>query len=148
MKQILHVRVAALLTLLLLGAQALAIDTEAAFDDPALQARYDHLIREFRCLQCQNEAIADSNAELAVDLRRDIREMVAVGKTDAEIREFLTQRYGDFVLYRPPLKPSTWLLWSAPALLLLLGGWGVATFVRRRRADLETDTWDPKAGPS
>ena len=74
--------------------------------------------------------------------------MVGAGKTDAEIREFLTQRYGDFVLYRPPVKPTTWLLWSAPALLLLLGGWGAATFVRRRRADLETDTWDSGAGPS
>jgi cytochrome c-type biogenesis protein CcmH len=136
------------LVLLMLAAMTHAIDTGVAFDDPALQARYEHLIREFRCLQCQNETIADSNAQLAGDLRREIRAMVANGRTDAEIREFLTQRYGDFVLYKPPLKPTTWLLWSAPVLLLLLGGWGAASFVRRRRADLETDTWDSGAGPS
>jgi cytochrome c-type biogenesis protein CcmH len=148
LKNRLPARIGALLVLLVLGARAFAIDTEVAFDDAALQARYEHLIREFRCLQCQNETIADSNAELARDLRREIRDMIGAGKTDNEIREFLTQRYGDFVLYRPPVKPTTWLLWSAPALLLLLGGWGAATFVRRRRADLETDTWDSGTGPS
>ena len=137
-----------LIVTLLLCAHAFAIDTEPAFDDPALQARYEHLIREFRCLQCQNETIADSNAHLAADLRREIREMIAAGKSDEEIRDFLTQRYGDFVLYRPPVQPTTWLLWSAPVLLLLIGGWAAARFVRRRRAELETDTWDSGAGPT
>jgi cytochrome c-type biogenesis protein CcmH len=127
---------------------ALAIDTEPRFEDAALQARYEHLIREFRCLQCQNETIADSNAELAADLRREIRGMVASGSSDGEIRDFLTQRYGDFVLYRPPVQPTTYLLWAAPALLLLIGGWAAARFVRRRRADLETDPWDSGAGPA
>jgi cytochrome c-type biogenesis protein CcmH len=137
-----------LIVIVVLCAQALAIDTEPALDDPALQSRYEHLIREFRCVQCQNETIADSNANLAADLRREIRGMIAAGKSDDEIREFLTQRYGDFVLYRPPVQPTTWLLWSAPALLLVIGGWAAARFIRRRRADLETDTWDPGAGPT
>ena len=74
---------------------------ERAFDDPALQARYENITRELRCLVCQNETIADSNATLARDLRREVREMIAAGKTDDEIRDFMIARYGDFVLYRP-----------------------------------------------
>ena len=109
-----------------------AIDVER-LDDPALQQRYERLTRELRCLVCQNETIADSNATLAADLRREVRDMLVAGKSDAEIRTFLTERYGDFVLYRPPLAPRTWLLWAAPA-LLLLGGAGIAALVIVRRA--------------
>ena len=111
---------------------AQAIDVER-LDDPALQQRYERLTRELRCLVCQNETIADSNATLAADLRREVRDMLVAGKSDAEIRTFLTERYGDFVLYRPPLAPRTWLLWAAPA-LLLLGGAGIAALVIVRRA--------------
>lgn len=109
-----------------------AIDVEK-LDDPVLQERYERLTHELRCLVCQNETIADSNASLAVDLRREVRQMMKEGKSDAEIRTFLTERYGDFVLYRPPVTPRTWLLWAAPALLLLAGAL-VAIVVIRRRA--------------
>ena len=127
---------------------ALAIDTERAFDDPALQGRYETIIRELRCLVCQNETIADSNADLAADLRREIREMIAAGKSDDEIRDFMTERYGDFVLYRPPLSAKTLLLWTAPVLLLAIGGFAAARFIRRRRAEVDSDPWDPQAGPT
>ena len=97
---------------------------------------------------CQNETIADSNADLAADLRREIREMIAAGKSDDEIRDFMTERYGDFVLYRPPLSAKTWLLWTAPVLLLAIGGFAAARFIRRRRAEVDSDPWDPQAGPT
>ena len=109
-----------------------AIDVER-LDDPALQQRYERLTRELRCLVCQNETIADSNATLAADLRREVRDMMVAGNSDVEIRTFLTERYGDFVLYRPPIAPRTWLLWAAPA-LLLLGGAGIAALVIVRRS--------------
>jgi len=125
-------RLAGLLAAILLIGSALAIDVER-FDDPALQQRYERLTRELRCLVCQNETIADSNATLAADLRREVREMMRSGKSDVEIRAFLTERYGDFVLYRPPVTPRTWLLWAAPV-LLLLGGASIAAFVILRRA--------------
>lgn len=117
----------------LLSALVFAVDSGRAFEDPVLQERYEHLIADLRCLVCQNQSIADSNAMLAADLRREVRDMMAAGRTDDEIRAFMTERYGDFVLYRPPVRPRTWLLWSAPA-LLLLGGIGVATMVILRRA--------------
>lgn len=125
-------RFAVLIGGLLLAAQALAIDTGGAFEDPAEQERYERLIRDLRCLVCQNQSIADSNATLASDLRREVRELMIAGQSDDQIRVFMTDRYGDFVLYRPPVRPRTWLLWSAPA-LLLLGGIGIAAFVVLRR---------------
>lgn len=124
--------------LLLASGPSLAIDTEEPFDDPALQARYDQLIEEFRCLVCQNQAIADSNATLAADLRREIHRMLSEGMSDAEITTFLVERYGDFVLYRPPVKPSTWLLWAAPLLFIGIGAL-TAFFILRRRALLVTE---------
>lgn len=120
-----------LVAILFLGT-AHAIDAEK-LDDPVLQQRYERLTHELRCLVCQNETIADSNATLAADLRREVRQLMKAGKSDVEIRAFLTERYGDFVLYRPPVTPRTWLLWAAPA-LLLLGGALVAIVVIRRRA--------------
>jgi len=119
--------------MLVLAAPVLAIDAERAFDDPAMQERYENLTRELRCLVCQNQTIADSNATLAQDLRREVRELMQEGKTDGEIHEFLTARYGDFVLYNPPVKPRTYLLWAAPV-LLLAGGLGAAAMVIVRRA--------------
>ena len=123
-----------LVALVLLSAGALAIDTEAAFPDPALQARYEHMIRELRCVQCQNQSIADSPVGLAADLRRQVKEMIAAGKTDADIKRFMTDRYGDFVLYDPPLRARTYLLWAAPVLLVLLTV-GVAARVILRRGN-------------
>ena len=125
-------RAALLIASFLVAGSALAIDAER-LDDPALQDRYEKLLHELRCLVCQNETIADSNATLAADLRTELREMIKAGKTDAEIRAFLTERYGDFVLYMPPVTPRTWLLWAAPA-LLLFGGAAVAAMVVVRRA--------------
>lgn len=115
-----------------------AVDSGQRFEDPAEQARYERLIRDLRCLVCQNESIADSNAPLASDLRREVHGLIAMGRSDAEIRTFLTDRYGDFVLYRPPLRPRTWLLWSAP-ILFLLGGLGLVGVIVARRARAARD---------
>jgi cytochrome c-type biogenesis protein CcmH len=138
---------AALVSLLVAAAvPAYAIDTERAFDDPALQARYEHIGRELRCLVCQNQTIADSNATLAQDLRREVREMIAAGKTDDEIRTFMVDRYGDFVLYKPRLTPVNYLLWAAPVLLLLLGTFLGLRIIRKQAAQADTD--GPEAGQS
>ena len=138
---------AALLALLCAAAvPALAIDYERAFDDPAMQARYEHINRELRCLVCQNQTIADSNATLAQDLRREVREMLAAGKSDDEIRTFMIERYGDFVLYRPRMTPVNYLLWAAPVLLLLLGTFLGLRFIRKHAAQADADS--PEAGQS
>ncbi|HSO05939.1 MAG TPA: cytochrome c-type biogenesis protein [Pelomicrobium sp.] len=113
---------------------ALAIDTDKAFDDPALQARYEHIIEEVRCLKCQNQSIKDSNAFLAGDLRREIRRMLTEGKTDDEIYDFLVARYGEFALYRPRMSGKTLVLWLAPIALLLAGGLVLVNILRRRMA--------------
>jgi cytochrome c-type biogenesis protein CcmH len=104
--------------LLLAGAGATQAEAPAQFTDPVLAARYEALTRELRCLVCQNQTIADSNATLAVDLRREVREQLERGASDAEIVAFMTARYGDYVLYRPPLTATTVLLWAGPFLLL------------------------------
>jgi cytochrome c-type biogenesis protein CcmH len=117
---------------LLTATAALAIDTEQAFDDPAMNQRYRALIREVRCLVCQNETIADSNAPLAADLRREIRNLMAEGATDREITAFLVARYGDFVLFRPPVQPNTWALWGAPFILLAIGAFVFIRILRSR----------------
>jgi cytochrome c-type biogenesis protein CcmH len=138
---------ATLLALLCAAAvPALAIDYERAFDDPAMQARYEHINRELRCLVCQNQTIADSNATLAQDLRREVREMLAAGKSDDEIRTFMIERYGDFVLYRPRMTPVNYLLWAAPVLLLLLGTFLGLRFIRKQAAQVNDDS--PEAGKS
>lgn len=126
----------------------LAIDTERAFDDPAQQARYEKLARELRCVTCRSQSIADSNVELAADLRRQIRELMAAGKSDQEIMQYMTDRYGDYVLYKPPLAARTVLLWAAP-MLLVLGGAIAAIVVIRRKTQLpEDDPADPGLGVS
>ena len=99
----------------------------------AVQARWDHIAAELRCLVCQNESLASSNAELAVDLRRELRSLIEQGQSDADIRSFLVSRYGDFVLYKPEVKPVTWLLWFGP-FVLLLGALAVALRLMRRKA--------------
>ena len=113
---------------------AMAIDTDKAFDDPELQARYEHIIEEVRCLKCQNQSIKDSNAFLAGDLRREIRRMLTEGKSDDEIYDFLVARYGEFALYRPRMSGKTLVLWIAPILLLLAGGFVLVNILRRRMA--------------
>ncbi|AMN47032.1 cytochrome C [Steroidobacter denitrificans] len=127
---------------------AYAIDEAPAFQDPALQARYERLARELRCLVCRSETIADSNAPLATDLRRQLRELMAAGQSDLQILQYMTDRYGDYVLYKPPLVPRTWLLWGAP-FLLLFGGAAAAVAVIVRKSRLpDTDPSDPGLGAS
>jgi len=133
---------------LIAAGSALAIDAERAFDDPVLQDRYERINRELRCLVCQNQTIADSNATLAGDLRREVRELIAAGKTDDEIREFMIERYGDFVLYRPRMTATNFLLWAAPVLLLVIGGLAVVRVVRRRSQETDIDPAGPEAGSS
>ncbi len=111
---------------------ATAIDTGAAFEDPELQARYEKIISEVRCLKCQNQTIKDSNAFLAGDLRREIRRLMTEGKTDEEIFDFLVQRYGDFALYRPRMSGITLWLWIAPGAFVLIGGFVVVRIIRKR----------------
>jgi len=119
--------------LLMLGAAAAMASSEPLqFDTPEQEARYLHLTRELRCLVCQNQNLADSDAPLAQDLRSEIHEMLSAGRSDEEIKTFLVDRYGDFVLYRPPLSGNTLLLWLFPALLLLGGAVAVFIAVRKR----------------
>ncbi len=115
--------------------QAQAIDIGHEFDDPELQARYDQLIEEVRCLKCQNQSIKDSNAFLASDLRREIRRLLVEGKTNDEIYDVLVARYGDFALYRPRTTGRTAILWYVPAIFLVLGAF-MAWRVIARRASL------------
>jgi cytochrome c-type biogenesis protein CcmH len=110
-----------------------AADATPTEQDPVSQARAVKLESELRCLVCQNQTIAESNAELAVDLRRQVREQIAAGRSDREIIDYMTARYGDFVLYRPPFKGTTLLLWAGPAVLLVLGAWLLLRIVRDRR---------------
>lgn len=123
-----------ILATVLLATSAWAIDTDRAFEDDALQARYEEIIEEVRCLKCQNQSIKDSNAFLAADLRREIRRMLSEGMTNEEIYAFLVERYGEFALYRPPASGKTLVLWLAPAALLLAGGLLLANILRRRTA--------------
>jgi cytochrome c-type biogenesis protein CcmH len=111
---------------------ALAIDQDKRFDDPEMQARYEKLISEVRCLQCQNQSIKDSNVTLAADLRREIARMIQEGQTDEEIADFLVTRYGEFALYRPRVTGKTLTLWLAPFLLVILGGVALVRVVRHR----------------
>jgi cytochrome c-type biogenesis protein CcmH len=108
------------------------LDAHGQLQDPALQARFESIAKELRCLQCQNESIADSNADLARDLRRQVREMLVAGKSDDAIFSFMTDRYGEFVRFAPPLSPKTALIWGAPFFMLLLGGLIIYRVVRQR----------------
>ena len=115
------------------------INEAATAADPVAEKRLQALSEELRCLVCQNQTIADSNAELAQDLRREIRGMIASGKSDKEIVDFMVARYGDFVLYRPPLKGLTLLLWGGPLALLVLGLFLLQRYLRRRSIRIEAE---------
>lgn len=121
-----------------------AREAAPAAADPELEARMLRITSELRCLVCQNQTIADSHAGLAEDLREEVRELLRRGQTDADVVAFMTARYGDFVLYRPPLKPTTLLLWTGPPLLLLAGVAGLVTLLRRR-SRLPDAAYEPDA---
>jgi cytochrome c-type biogenesis protein CcmH len=104
-------------------------------EDPIVEQRMIAISEELRCLVCQNESLAGSRADLAMDLRRELRELIKQGKTDAEIRDFMVSRYGDFVLYRPPVKPMTWLLWLGPFALVIVGIGALFHYLRQRNQD-------------
>ncbi len=116
-----------------LAGTSLAKEAQPLAEDPVLEARVMRLAEELRCLVCQNETIAASHADLAVDLRKQIRLKLQQGQSEAQILDFMTQRYGDFVLYRPPVKSSTWLLWGGPFLLLGVALLTLVRSIRRRR---------------
>ena len=120
------------LSILLLSMPAFAIDVGEPIADPEQRRLYEELTREVRCLVCQNQTIADSSAPLALDLRREIRERIEAGEDEAQIKTFLTDRYGDFVLYKPRYTGPAFLLWLTPGLLLLLGGLWIGRIVARR----------------
>jgi len=109
-----------------------ALDAHGQLANPVLQARFEQIAKELRCLVCQNESIADSNADLARDLRRQVREMLIAGKSDDAIFSFMTDRYGEFVRFAPPLTPKTALIWGAPFVMLLLGGTIIYRVARQR----------------
>src|SRR5262245_26817855 len=133
-------RLFALLLLCLLSSSAMAQvqEEERPSDDPVIEARLQNLSRELRCLQCQNQTLADSPAGLAADLRREIRLQMKAGKSDKEIIAFLTQRYGDFILYKPRVTYTTYLLWFGPFVLLLAGLYILFQYIKKRR-DLITE---------
>lgn len=113
-------------------AQAATDPTPLTFTSPAEEKRFHALISELRCVMCQNQSLAESNAQIAVDLRREVLQLMRQGKSDKDVKAFLVARYGEFVLYRPQVESKTWLLWFGPALVLLAGAFVVAGVVRRR----------------
>ena len=122
----------ALLAPTLALAQAGNAVTPPQFTDRAEAKRFHALTEELRCVKCQNQSLADSNAAIAQDLRLEVLDLMRQGKTDAEVKHYLVARYGEFVLYRPRVEPTTWLLWFGPAVVLLVGGFVVAGIVRKR----------------
>ncbi len=128
MKQLFLVASLSLMSLLVLAGEA-----QPMAQDPKVEARLVVIAEELRCLVCQNESLSSSHAELAEDLRREVRKLIRENKTDAEIKTYLVERYGDFVLYKPPLKPLTWPLWFGPFLLLVLAIGGFWRYLRLRR---------------
>ncbi len=132
----------ALLALCLAGAVH-AADAPLTAAEPELEKQMLRIAAELRCLVCQNQTIADSNAELAVDLRNQVRDMLRSGKSERQIIDYMTARYGDFVLYRPPVKGTTFLLWFGP-IVLMVGGLATLVLVLRRRSRLGNEHFDPE----
>ena len=130
-----------MVTSMLVASAGYAVDDNGQLESPILQSRYESLTKDLRCLVCQNESVADSNAFLAKDLRRQVQEMLVGGKSDQEILDFMTARYGEFVRYNPPLEPKTMLLWGAPFILLMIGIVTIYRIMRRRsQMPIEDDT--------
>ena len=115
-------------------AQRTPVQEPLVFENQQQQDRFDKLTKELRCLVCQNQNLADSDAQLAHDLRREVYELLQTGRNDDEIKQFLVDRYGDFVLYRPPVQTNTYLLWLAPLALLLIGAWILRASIGKRSA--------------
>ena len=136
-------RITALL-LMMLALPAYANEAAPAAQDPALEQRVMRLTAELRCLVCQNQSLADSHADLAIDLKNQVRSQMKAGKSDSEIRDYMVARYGDFVLYRPPLKSNTVLLWAGPFVLLAAGALGLGFYLRRRRTRLTESELTPE----
>jgi len=114
-----------------------AVEASPMAEDPVVEARLVHISQEIRCLVCQNESLSSSRAELADDLRREVRDLIRTNKSDQEIKDFLVSRYGDFVLYRPEVKPLTWVLWFGPFVVLLMAAIFMGVYLRQRRATLK-----------
>lgn len=131
-------RFVAVILLVMCSFVALAREAVPVAEDPALEAHMMRIAEDMRCLECQNETLAASHAGLAKDLRQQIREMLLQGKTDQEIIDYMVARYGDFVLYRPPFKPVTWLLWLGPFGLLIVGFAAMSGTIRKRVVDNTT----------
>jgi cytochrome c-type biogenesis protein CcmH len=129
--------IAALLLSFWLG-PADAVEPEEMLDDPVLEERAREISKELRCLVCQNQSIDDSNAGLARDLRVLVRERLTAGDSDEEVMSYVVDRYGDFVLLRPPVRPGTYALWFGPVLIFVVAGLGLTLFFRRRRANVVT----------
>ncbi|MGA9573478.1 MAG: cytochrome c-type biogenesis protein [Lysobacterales bacterium] len=127
-------------------AQRSPVQEPMKFQNPQQEERFNHLTRELRCLVCQNQNLADSDAQLAHDLRAEVHEMLLAGKSDEEIKEFMVDRYGDFVLYRPPVQENTYLLWLAPMLLLIGGALILRAIIKKRATLLESTPNDESAG--
>ena len=127
--------VAALLLTFCLGT-AIAVEPEEMLDDPVLEERAREISKELRCLVCQNQSIDDSNAGLARDLRVLVRERLTAGDSNDEVMRYIVDRYGDFVLLRPPVRPGTYALWFGPAVLIVVASLGLVLFFRRRRASV------------
>lgn len=125
-------------------AQVATDATPITFTSPAEEKRFHALITELRCVMCQNQSLAESNAQIAVDLRREVLELMRQGKSDEEVKQFLVARYGEFVLYRPQVESKTWLLWFGPAVVLLAGGFIVAGAVRRRSRPTKSTAADER----
>ncbi len=129
------------LLLLLLSSAAMAVEDVVKFSDESLRPRYQQLLEELRCPKCQNQNLADSNSAISQDLRAEVQRLLGEGLTDAEIKEYLKNRYSEFILYRPELNRATWFLWAAPVVLVLLGGLIVLRLSRRKKpsASQESD---------
>ena len=124
----------AAILLTLAAAPAIAVDTQAPLKTPEQQSLYRKLLEEVRCMVCQNQNLKDSDAPLARDMRRELRRLVEEGATEADVKQFLLERYGDFALYRPRLAPNTLLLWAGPGVILIIALGAIARVVRRRRS--------------
>jgi cytochrome c-type biogenesis protein CcmH len=122
------------LLLLLLSNAAMAVEDVVSFSDESLRPRYQQLLEELRCPKCQNQNLADSNSAISQDLRAEVQRLLEQELTDAEIKEYLKNRYSEFILYRPEVNRATWFLWAAPVLLVLLGGLIVLRLSRRKKS--------------